>query len=67
MLEVVWLCGKGNDSLRRNPEAKKVQKMSFQLGQFSDPGTRYAAVSLLGADTEEAEETPTVLNHETVA
>jgi len=38
--------------------------MSFQLDQFSDPTTRYSAVSLLGADTEEAEGTPTALNHE---
>lgn len=40
------------------------QKMSFQLGQFSDPTTCCAAVFLLGADTEEAEGTRIALNHE---
>lgn len=39
--------------------------MSFQMGQFSDPATRYAAVSLLGTATKKAEGTPTALKHET--
>lgn len=58
MLKVVWLCDKGNDSLRRNPEAKKEQKTSFQLGQFSDPRTHYAAMLLLGADTQKQKKLP---------
>lgn len=60
-LKIVRLCDKGNYLLKIHPAAKKEQKMSFQLDQFSDLTTHCAAVSLLGTDTEEAEGTPTAL------
>lgn len=61
MLKIVWLCDKGNDLLKIHPAAEKEQKMSFQLDQFYVLKTHYAAVSLLGADTEEAKGTLTAL------
>lgn len=65
MLKILRLCDKGNDLLKiHSAEKKKEQKVSFQLGQFSNPATRYAAVSLLGTATEKGEGMPVALKHE---